>query len=378
MKRYLLVLIALVVGGCGGFTKQEFLQDNQNADKFIELTNKHDRNSDCDKLGLLYAFSQKQSPTKDDLAEIMPILGLKSVDSTDIDKLYKLDLSVIDKYNCVDNAASLLEEEKQYCRNKYYDEYGWETLVYFPFRLVSFASMITIVGAIPFSMHSCGLESGLHPIMCQKELDCEKYLTESICGKEGCKTNIDKQALKQNVKDKIRTIFPIPTNTDNLLQVFKPSELVSANNAILGVYDDECYDSRLCDVETKIVTKLNVIKVLYDFCRYNIYAPDTECLCFTRDSYQKISYKNLIYIVEKYKIPESKLIELASIIDNCKQKMEKQRVKTEQLRYGEASPKDNSEEIIGNFLIEVIENAAYTHKKTTELRKEMEERDRNK
>ena len=175
------LLAVLLLSACGGLTQEQFYEDTNNAQKATELSSKAIRTSDCDKIGQLYEFSVMDNPTTSDLEAILPLLGVQKKDFKNIDKLYTLDLSAVDKLKCEDNRDKLDSEAYRYCTDKYYDEYGIETAIYFPFRLVSTVSALTIIGAMPlFLLHSCGADAMWHPIACNRMLDCRKHLMQTV------------------------------------------------------------------------------------------------------------------------------------------------------------------------------------------------------
>jgi len=371
--KYLAISGALLLGACAGFdTKQEFLQDQENMEKAMELSSMRVKSPDCEKIGQLYKFTKLEAPTTNDLANILPLLGLYPQDVSDIDKLYNIDYMIVDKYKCNDNSAEIVSKSEQYCRDKYYDEYDLETLFYFPFRLVSFVSVMTIVGAIPFAAHPCGLDSSMHPIMCKKEQDCEYYLKKGIS--DNYYGNIKIESLKQVLKEKIQGMLPeIPKEAKMFLPEFKFSEILKANNTILGKYDRN-YCGDLCDDDTKNVTGLNAVLVLYSLCNHEHWDQVSECECFAHQTYNKVSYKNLLYIYEKNELPKSKQSEFNQTLKKCEQKIDRQRIKAEQERYGESEPTDNSSEVLADFVIDTVGNAAWAHKTITDFRKEAEKK----
>ncbi|MBR6010572.1 MAG: hypothetical protein IKP35_04125 [Alphaproteobacteria bacterium] len=334
MKNYS-VFIALLLSACGGFdSKQEFLQDSQNAKKLAELSNKRIISSDCDKLIKLYDFAVLKSPTIEDLSKIMPIFGLKADDAKNIDKVYKIDFDKIDKYNCYDNTDSLLHEIEQYCNNKY-------------------------------------------PTELFKRDECEDYLSYIVLNNnyvynrkqdiEGNRSNII-----YSVKLNIQSIYIMPEKADKFLPEFTATELIKADNEVLGTYDSDCYGN-LCEHATQNVTRLNAALVLYDYCVYNkTFLPNDGydiCVCFAHETYQKVNYKNVIYIHEKKELPQSKKTEFNQIYKKCEQKIEKQRIKAEKERYGEAKSANSDE---NNVFIEALENTAWAHRTITETRKKAE------
>lgn len=369
--RLCFVLPALLLGACAGFeTKDDFLQDPQNMKKSVEITNKRQRGEDCDKLGQIYKFANKKNPGVSDLETIMPILGLETQDARNIDKLYKLDYSVIDKYSCTDNKSKILKEIEQYCTDKYYDEYALETLLYFPFRLVSTVSVFTIVGSIPFAMHSCGLDSAMHPIMCNKKQDCDKYLIDIAQVNKDDFSKIDKDKLKRKIKEKIQDIYPLPSVDSPIEKWFGYSELIKADNTVIGKFETEGTD----------VTKLHGIEILFNRCQWEIGYYSTlsidevlnVCACFAHNVYKNADFKNILYVYEKQEFLPSKKKEYLNEIDKCKTIIKKQTKKMEIERYGEAMPDAESDDAFGQFLIETLGNAAWAHKMVTDMRKNAE------
>ncbi len=332
MKNYT-VFIALLLSACFGVSRQDFLQDTQNAEKSTELRNKRNKSADCDKLATLDKFTKLKSPKSEDLSAITPIFGLKNADSTNIDKVFNLDYSKIDKLNCVDNAEQLMTELAQYCDNKYRNDSSYQQY-------------------------------------------CKYFLKQAIFENGTDYTEIDKQKLKQGIKDKISQIYTMPDNVEVFLPEFTTTELIKANNTILGTYDGDCYgyvSSILCDYDTKIVTRLNSARILYEYCVNKIVWPDRKyfdiCVCFAHKTYQQVNYKNVIYIYEKKELPQSKKTEFNQIYEKCEQKIENQRIKAEKERYGEAKSANSDE---NNVFIEALENAAWAHRTITETRKKAE------
>lgn len=347
MKNYT-VFIALLLSACFGVSRQDFLQDTQNAEKSTELRNKRNKSADCDKLATLDKFTKLKSPKSEDLSAITPIFGLKNADSTNIDKVFNLDYSKIDKLNCVDNAEQLMTERAQYCDNKYRNDSSYQQY-------------------------------------------CKYFLKQAIFENGADYTEIDKQKLKQGIKDKISQIYTMPEDVNYLLSEFKTNELIKANNEILGKYDRACdvthgfdrmvasYNQgawlfpHLCSQEDKSVTKLDAIKLLNFYCLYNNIFPDKydefTCVCYAHETYNKVNYKNLVYIFETGKIPQSKKTEFNQIYEKCEQKIENQRIKAEKERYGEAKSANSDE---NNVFIEALENAAWAHRTITETRKKAE------
>ena len=377
------ISLALLLNACGGFdTKQEFLQDKQNMDKSIELTAKHEKSPDCDKLGKLYEFSNKKSPTTDDLSQILPLLGLSAKDATDIDKILNLNYAKVDSYNCVDNAKKILKESEQYCKDKYYDEYGLETALYFPFRLVSTVSVFTIIGAIPFAMHQCGLESAHHPIACKRKQDCDTYLAETVKQNGTYYGDIDKNALKQRLQSKITGMFPtIPEKAEYLLKEFKASELIKAQQSILGTYDSDYCDEPLCNYDTNVVTKLNAAMVLDEYCFSKTFWPQDEndvnmCICYAHETYNKVTYQNLLYIAEKGELPPSKKTEFNKLRDKCERKIKQQNKNADIARYGETAKENTA---MSDFVVETLDNAVWAMKQANEeISKERKRQENNK
>ena len=83
------------------------------------------------------------------------------------------------------------------------------------------------------------------------------------------------------------------------------------------------------------------------------------CSCFAHQTYNKVSYKNIIYIYEKNELPQSKKTEFNQILKKCEQKIKQQNIKAEKDRYGESSqPKSTN----NNVFIESIDNAAWAVK----------------
>lgn len=285
MKHHVIAL-CLLLSACGGFPSQEkFLQDHGNADMQDKIITQIERTSDCDKLGQLYEFAQKDNPSTDDLEKILPLLGISQGDFNNYDKIYDVAVNsdIIDSYNCNDNRTKLYKTADDYCRNKYYDEYDIETAIYFPFRLVTTASVFTFVGAIPFAMHSCGIESAWHPIACHRKQDCEKYLTQSLNASGKDYTNINKNKLKEKIKERITQIYPIPYIDS--FEGFSINELIAADKTIIGEchgYEPICsrshcvmsivngeYSQHCEPREKNIATQIDVIKVLQSTCEHN-------------------------------------------------------------------------------------------------------------
>ena len=345
---------ALFLGACAGLTQQEFVQDTQNKEKAAELSVKRDISPDCDTLGQLYDFTRQQSPTIADLANIMPVFGLKVQDATDIDKVFNLNYATIDRLECKDNAQELMSERATYCDNKYKNNTNYRKY-------------------------------------------CNNYFKNVIFeqGKSYAETNTDK--LKQDIKQRIRQIYSVPEKFEYLLQEFTDVELIKAGNITLGTYDGDCAYSdafdgpvasnirelwvpiTLCDNTANKVTRLDAAELLTDYCLYNTLLPDQNdesvCICFAHETYKKVDYKNLIYIFEKGKLPQSKTTEFNKIFTQCKQKQERNRVKKEQNRYGEA---DTATDKTNEILMEAIENAAWAHDTITNIRKDAQQSNKNK
>lgn len=338
MRKTLSIVILFVLCGCGTLTKQEFLQDEENVKKQLELSNKAVA-SGCDKIVELNNFVGLRNPTSDDLAEIIHIFGLNKNDATDIDKIYGIDTSIIKTYSCTD----ISEEKYQYCLKKY-------------------GGFFDI-----FKENQCLTQvyQDLPPCEASDKYDHIFYYYE---GKD----------LAQEVKNKIKQIYPLPKSeyTEVFLLEFTPNELITANNTILGKYDgDYCYNryGDFCDENTKNVTILNAINVLYNFCSNEHYGNvGKECVCFAHETYKKVNYQNILYIYEKGELPYSKKNEFNNLFMKCEQKIEKQRIKAEKERYGEAENTDNTGEAMGNFIAETLENMSYLHKMATESRKRAE------
>lgn len=359
-----MVAPVLILAACGGLSREKFYQDKENAAKASELTAKMERTSDCDKLGQLYEFSKKKNPTVADLEQILPLLGVAQKDFKNIDKLYALDYKAVDKYQCTDNRVSTVRQGYKYCKDKYYDEYGLETAVYFPFRVVSTVSVLTIVGAIPFGMHSCGIESAWHPIACRRKLDCETWMTE-LFGKEEYYANVDKDKLKERLKAHITSIYSIPREYEYahmaanpfdygpsgvllLNDRFSRTDLVNANASKIGICADvpsyhKCYPDKT------VITKLDAAELLWDTChwlndssidgwivrnyKYDSWemAKRELCACFAHKAYNNTSFKNFLYMVDNDKFPPSKKSEYMRTINNCEAEI----LKRNKDRYGE-------------------------------------------
>lgn len=359
MKHYLTISLAILLSACGGpaLPVREFLQDKQNDAKFDELSAKFKKEHGCDKLDKLYKFTKLENPSVKDLSEIMPIFGLKADDAKNVDKVYNLDLSVMNKYNCDDvgNKDQLINELVQYCNDKYHDTPD-------------------------------------------KQSDCEYYLKQSIFVVDEHHALIwsilDKRKAIQDVKDTLETgivnniqkIYPMPKGVDYLLSEFRKNELVKASNEVLGKYDGECiyngpyaytgeFTNPLCDYDTKIVTRLNSARVLYKYCVDKTFLPNDKdydiCICYAHETYQKVNYKNVLYIYEKEDLPQSKKTEFNQMYKKCKQKIEQQQKKAEKERYGEAKNIDKYE---NNVFTEALENAAWAHETITDVRKRSRKR----
>ena len=329
------MLPMLLLCACSGITRNDFLQDKQNKDKYDEIKANFTHGYGCDKLLDLYNFALKESPTKDDLIAIMPAVGFQPNDATDLDKVYKMDLSVIDKYNCDDNSSQMATEIEKYCNNKY----SGEVL---------------------------------------KKVDCIDYLKQAML--KGGAYNDSQTAQNQkhniewNVRKNISKIYPIPQDSDELLAEFTASELIKANNTILGVYDYDC-SRLLCGYnDTRNVTRLSAAMVLQNFCNQEHWQNEEECVCYAHETYKKVDYKNVIYIYEKGAIPQSKKAEFDRIFTQCEQKIEREHRRTEQNRYGEASVTNSGSGANKDVFREVLDNVAWTHKMITETRKEAEQK----
>ena len=397
------LLAVLLLSACGGLTQEQFYEDTNNTQKATELSGKAIRTSDCDKIGQLYEFSVMDNPTASDLEAILPLLGVQKKDFKNIDKLYTLDLSAVDKLKCEDNRDKLGSEARRYCEDKYYDEYGIETAMYFPFRLVSTVSVFTIVGAIPFMAHSCGMESVWHPIACNRMLDCRKHLMQTVNTGTEDYSGVRKSKIKERIQAKIRQIYAIPnicknyrTYTDAYgkttktydeefhyaFSEFKPSEMIAAANKTIGTYDKDCINGTICDNnDTKIVTGANAAKALYNACIENIgiwrrYEEDTifTCSCFARSAYKNLSYKNVLYIYENDDFPQSKEAELTRQMRNCKNKWDKQVAQQQITRYGETTDGQTNSDVEAaiNNVVDAVQNAVWMNEQLTEKRKEIE------
>lgn len=369
MRKTLSIVMLFVLCGCGGFdTKQDFLKDEENNKKYVELSSaKREKNIDCDKIGQLFEFSWEKKPTLNDFGIILPHLGLTPDEN--INKINEIDYSIIDKYNCVDNARDLLKESVKYCDDKYYDESVAETVLYFPFRFVNLFVAVVIGGDDAFGY-------AIHPIKYRKATDCYNYLYEQVTKNGDFYMLVDKINLKQRLEKQIKDMFSkITKDKDYLLQEFKIGELITADNTILGKYDG-VYNHRygdFCDENTKNVTMLNAVNVLYNFCSDEHYGDvGKECVCFAHETYKRVNYQNILYIYEKGELPYSKKNEFNNLFMKCEQKIEKQCIKAEKERYGEAEKTDNTGEAMGNFIAETLENMSYLHKMATESRKKAE------
>ncbi|MCM1294164.1 MAG: hypothetical protein NC311_01215 [Muribaculaceae bacterium] len=368
MKTYIVAPV-LILAACGGLSREKFYQDKENAETAVKITQAVKRTSDCDKLGQLYEFAAKDSPSVSDLEKILPLLDVKQKDFKNIDKLYSLDYSVIDKYQCTDNRKSLRKYAKAYCSEKYYDEYGLETALYFPFRLVSTVSVLTIVGAIPFTMHSCGIESAWHPIACHRKLDCDTILTETVPSEDKDYSRIKTNDLKTSISNKIKNIYPIPRtavyydfHTYDLNNWFNKTEIALSNKEHMGVYDgQDCYIDlpyktyRVCDdVNTKIISRWNAAQVVWDFCVnensefIEDWVIDKErnwekrsdkraalCGCVSHSTYKNITLKNLLYIAEKDSVPSAKNTAYRQAVQQCMKELMQESKKHNKDRYGE-------------------------------------------
>ena len=398
------LLAVLLLSACGGLTQEQFYEDTNNAQKATELSSKAIRTSDCDKIGQLYEFSVMDNPTASDLEAILPLLGVQKKDFKNIDKLYTLDLSAVDKLKCEDNRDKLDSEAYRYCTDKYYDEYGIETAIYFPFRLVSTVSALTIIGAMPlFLLHSCGADAMWHPIACNRMLDCRKHLMQTVNTGTEDYSGVRKSKIKERIQAKIRQIYAIPnicknyrTYTDAYgkttktydeefhyaFSEFKPSEMIAAANKTIGTYDKDCINGTICDNnDTKIVTGANAAKALYNACIENIgiwrrYEEDTifTCSCFARSAYKNLSYKNVLYIYENDDFPQSKEAELTRQMRNCKNKWDKQVAQQQITRYGETTDGQTNSDVEAaiNNVVDAVQNAVWMNEQLTEKRKEIE------
>ena len=329
----------LLLTGCGGITKEEFFQDEQNMEKSIELNNKAIEFG-CDKLATLNKFTRSKKPNSHDLSKIMPILGLREIDATDIDKMYTLDLSNIKNYTC----TNIRDEKIRYCREKYSNAFD------------------------VFKENQC-LASVYDKIPPFSSYDLYDNSINFV---------YDGKDLYDDLGNKIRQVYDIPDEVKYLLPEFTASELIKADNEILGAYDEYCGWPLCSDDDLQNVTKLNAAMVLHDFCNQEHWQKTKECICYAHETYKKVDYKNVIYIYEQHDIPKSKRAEFDKIFTQCEQKIERERKKKEQNRYGESTSASESDEAFGQFFIETLENAAWAHKTITDTRKKAEQRSKNK
>lgn len=361
MKIYIIAPI-LLLAACGGLSREKFYKDKENAAKSAELASLSEWTSDCDNLEKLDKFVKLENPTADDLEEILPLFGIEQKDFKNLDKIYRLDSTVIDKYQCKSNRLQLQKTAEKYCSNKYYDEYALETLTYFPFRLVSITSLFTIVGAIPFALHSCGIESAVHPIACQRKLDCDKFLSESIGGEAKDYSHIDKEFIKNNFYGQVNKIYPWPNCPSFIADSCKYFQLTMSYNDIFAAANEKLGDYHGEYSTDREISRLDAAYVLQHVC--NDYPLDNwglsqssevvegydwrtlVCVCLTGEAYKDLTIKNVYYLIEKDSIPPSKHTEYTKIINNCKPRVKKwgERVSKElqkrekqynQNRYGE-------------------------------------------
>lgn len=305
MKRYLTISFALVLVGWGGsaLSVYEFASDQQNVDKYKELEYIIKKEHGCDKLSQLYDFTQLETPTVKDLSEIMPIFGLTANDASKADKVYNINFSVLNQYNCDDvgNTKQLVNDLVQYCNNKYPNA--------------------------PDKQHNCEyyLKQSIFVFSKQDEYafaDDKRQVIQQV-----------KSELEQGIMNNIQKIHPLPDDTEKFLPVFSANELIKARSDILGTYDGYCSSGDWLCEEDKTVTRLNAIRILYSVCKHSFryLGEQPECVCYAHETYKKVNYQNLIYIDEKGgKLPQSKKVEFDQIFKKCKQKLEKQ-------RYGETS-----------------------------------------
>lgn len=322
------MLPMLLLCACSGITRNDFLQDKQNKDKYDEIKANFTHGYGCDELLSLYNFALKESPTKDDLIAIMPAVGFQPNDATDLDKVYKMDLSVIDKYNCNDNSSQMATEAEKYCDSKY----SGEVL---------------------------------------KKLDCIDYLKQTMLSdstyNDRKMAQNQKHNIERNVRENISKIYPLPQDTDKLLTEFKASEIIKANETVIGTYDDYCYWPLCESGDTREVTRLNAVRVLYDFCKLEQWQSEEKCVCFAHNTYKKVDYKNVIYIQEMKTLPPSKQTEFDRIFTHCEQKIEKERKNAQLNRYGELENKTT--DYSNGVIKEVLDNASWAHKTITDVRK---------
>ena len=356
--KYLTLLVALALSACGGFeSRQAFLQEQGNEKKFYDLQARVVVDSECEKLDKLYNFAKLESPTVDDLAEIMPVFGLQQNDAKDMNKMHTMGLLWIKSLNCTNkgNVDALVNEAAEYCNSKYIDDKS-------------------------------------------KQKECKIYLNSAIYSSDNYRKKESVQAktkerfyidnyqwriftdwLVEQIDKGIKQIYPIPKYGEYLLPIFTASELVKANSTKLGVHDsDYCEDDdygRLCDKDTRIVTRLNAADVLYSFCVRQVFWPSDEeataCACYAHEAYKNITYKQLIYVFEQKELPQSKQAEYAQLLAKCNRKLEQQRQKEQKERYGETSA-DKTSDTNNNVLIEALENAAWAHRTLTDARKAAE------
>lgn len=343
MKRCYIGYFSLLLCSCSAITQQEFLQDPQNNKMVTELSNKAIY-SGCDKLVKLNKFVQIDSPKISDLAQIMIVFGLKETDATNVDKVFALDLSSIEQYSCTD----IRDAKDKYCITKY--------------------------GGIfdVFKQNQClaSLYGELPPRNTYDKYDTE--LNYVYDGKD--LTNV--------ITEQIQKIYSIPElcrwnnyiNKCPLASAFKSSELIKANNTILGTYDSSCSDLICSDYETKKVNQLNAAKILYDFCTQEHFDYEYECACLAHTMYKKVNYKNIIYIYEKEALPQSIRTDYKQTLAKCKNNVIQQDNKAMQERYGETTDGQTNSDVEAaiNNVVDAVQNAVWMNEQLTEKRKEIE------
>jgi hypothetical protein len=184
MNKLIILISVLLLSACSGIPKDKFIQDNNNFTEIEKIKSEYVPPVKCDELAQI---NKKANLSEQDIIELFPYFGQSGKDIYNMEKVNKLDYSILVKCDAFNKSVDASSEKIQdYCKNKYYDEYKLETLAYFPFRLTSFAITLGTLGIVPSIVQPTNcepFEHTMHPWQCDDKASCVKYLSETVPSK---------------------------------------------------------------------------------------------------------------------------------------------------------------------------------------------------
>lgn len=211
IKKFILISIIILLNACSGISKEEFIKDADNIAEIQEIQTNYIQPLGCDKI---LEKNKKEKLDTNDISDIIAYFGLSQKDVVNIDSASKFDYSILDKcnnfyksinkenWNKKENAYNKIAH---YCNDKYYDETGIESFVWFPFRLTSFAVGLGTLGIVPSIVNNPNCRDGMqlfdstmfHPWTCDDKTSCEKYLSEAV----PVKPDMDIKLIKNKIQN---------------------------------------------------------------------------------------------------------------------------------------------------------------------------------